>query len=199
METRAVILVEGDSDRAALEAVAAKLGTDLVAEGVAIRPMGGATNLGRFVERYGPAGADLALAGLCDEREEPLWARALEGAGLGSELGRPELERLGFYTCVEDLEDELIRALGAPAVEGVLAQQAELGIFRTFQRQPQWRGRPPHEQLRRFLGTFSGRKIRSAPAMVHALQLERIPRPLLGVVQHALAGDAGLSDLDGLR
>jgi hypothetical protein len=199
MGIRSVILVEGDSDRGALEALAAKLGHDLASEGVEVRSMGGATNVGRFVERYGPAGADLTLSGLCDAREEPAWARMLERAGLGSALQRPDLERLGFFACVEDLEDELIRALGVHSVEAILAAGGELGTFRTFQRQPQWRGRSPQEQLRRFLGTFSGRKIRSAPAMVEALEVHRVPRPLLGVLFHALSDDAGLSQPGGVR
>ena len=62
--------------------------------------------------------------------------------------------------CVADLEDELIRALGAAAVEQVVAAQGELGSFRTFQKQPAWRGRAIEEQLRRFMGTYGGRKIR---------------------------------------
>jgi Overcoming lysogenization defect protein-like, TOPRIM domain len=190
MSIRAVILVEGESDRGALEALAARLGRDLAAEGVEVVPMGGATNLGRYVERFGPAGADLELAGLCDAREEPGWARTLERAGLGSGLTRTGLERLGFFVCVRDLEDELIRALGVPSVEAILAKQEDLDAFRTFQRQPPWRDRPPTEQLRRFLGTFSGRKIRSAPGLVDALDDERIPPPLLGVLSHALAGEA---------
>ena len=69
------------------------------------------------------------------------------------------MERLGFYVCDADLEDELIRALGAAAVERVLDTQGELAPFRTFQQQPAWRGRPTEQQLRRFLGTFSGRCI----------------------------------------
>jgi hypothetical protein len=191
VEIRSVILVEGDSDRGAIEAVARKLGRDLAADGVEVRSMDGATNIGRFLERVGPAGADLELSGLYDVREEPAWIRALERAGLGSNLTRPGLERLGFYACVEDLEDELIRALGVAAAGRVIAAQGELGLFRTFQRQPQWRGRPPQEQLRRFLGTFSGRKIRSAPALVGALEVDRVPRPLLSVLAHALADGAG--------
>jgi hypothetical protein len=191
VEIRSVILVEGDSDRGAIEAVARKLGRDLAVDGVEVLSMGGATNIGRFLERIGPAGADLELSGLYDVREEPAWIRALERAGLGSDLTRPGLERLGFYACVEDLEDELIRALGVPDAEGVIEAQGDLGVFRTFQRQPQWRGRPTPEQLRRFLGTFSGRKIRSAPALVDALEPDRVPRPLRSVLAHALADGAG--------
>jgi hypothetical protein len=40
-----VLVVEGDSDRGALEMLAARLGRSLEAEGVALLPLGGATNL----------------------------------------------------------------------------------------------------------------------------------------------------------
>jgi hypothetical protein len=88
------------------------------------------------------------------------------------------MERLGFYVCVEDLEDELIRTLGAPSVEEVLDAQGELDSYRTFQRQPAQRGKTSAAQLRRFMGTRSGRKARYARALVGALDLDRVPRPL---------------------
>jgi hypothetical protein len=180
---RAVVLVEGASDAHALEALAERRGRDLEAEGVSVLPMGGSKSVGAFVERFGPQGLDVRLAGLCDAAEEGDVRQALERAGLGSNLTRGDLEELGFFVCVEDLEDELIRALGAEAVERVIEDQGDLGSFRTFQHQPAWRGRPPEEQLRRFLGTTSGRKIRSAARLVHALDLARVPRPLDGVLR----------------
>ncbi|MCI0630277.1 MAG: hypothetical protein L0Y44_06435, partial [Phycisphaerales bacterium] len=73
----------------------------------------------------------------------------------------------------------LIRALGAQAVEGVLNAQAELDSFRRFQRMPQHRGTPVDHQLRRFLGTRATRKIRCAQRLVEALDLARLPRPLV--------------------
>jgi hypothetical protein len=94
------------------------------------------------------------------------------------------MERLGFYVCDADLEDELIRSLGADAVERVIESQGELGRFRTFQKQPAWRGRPTEQQLRRFIGTYSGRKIRTGALLVRALDLARVPRPLDGVLAH---------------
>jgi hypothetical protein len=181
---RAVVLVEGISDQRAVEALAERQGRDLAAEGVSVVPIGGAQAIGRFLRTYGPAGLGLRLAGLCDEGEEPHFRRALERAGLGSHLTRSGMEALGFFVCLADLEDELIRALGPAAVERVVEARGDLESFRTFQKQPAWRGRPTEEQLRRFLGTTSGRKIQSAALLVHALDLTRVPRPLEGVLAH---------------
>src|SRR5256714_12336585 len=166
---RAVVLVEGTSDQVALQRLAERRGRDLAREGVTIIAMGGAQSIGRHLDRFGPRGLDVPLAGLCDAGEEREFRRALERAGM---------EWLGFYVCVVDLEDELIRALGAPCVEEVVEAQGELGAFRTLQKQPAWRGRPVEEQLRRFMGSGGRRKIRYARLLVEALELGRMPRPL---------------------
>jgi hypothetical protein len=129
---RAVVLVEGISDQRALETLAGRRGRDLDAERIRIVPIGGAQAIGRFLNLFGPHGFDVKLAGLCDAAEEREFRRGLEEAGLGSQLTRVDMERLGFYVCVEDLEDELIRALGAPAVEQVVDAQRDLGSFRTL-------------------------------------------------------------------
>jgi hypothetical protein len=180
--TRTAVLVEGISDLVALEALAERRGRDLAAEGIAVVPIGGAQAIGRSLALYGPRGLDLRLAGLCDSGEEPDFKRALERAGLGSNLTRPDLERLGFYVCVQDLEDELIRALGAESVVEVVAAQGDLGPFRTLQKQPEWRGRTTEEQLRRFMGSGGRRKIRYARLLVGALDLAQTPRPLESVL-----------------
>jgi hypothetical protein len=181
---RAVILVEGISDRRALEALAERRGRALTADGVAVVPMSGAKNIGRFLERFGPRGSDVALAGLYDVAEEPDVCRGLEREGFGSgSSSRLGLERLGFYACVEDLEDELIRALGAETVVGLVEARGELGPFRTLQKQPEWRGRPIDMQLRRFLGNAS-RKIDYAPLLVDTLDLSKVPAPLDAVLAH---------------
>ena len=130
---RTVVLVEGISDQLALEALAARRSRNLEAEGISIVPMGGATNIGSFLDLFGPQGFDVRLAGLCDAAEEGDFRRGLERAGLGSNLTRADMERLGFYVCVADLEDELIRSLGAASVEQIVDTQGELGSFRTFQ------------------------------------------------------------------
>src|SRR5205823_5572881 len=127
------------------------------------------------------------LAGLCDAGEERDFGRGLERAGLGSDLTRDGMERLGFYVCVDDLEDELIRALGADAVQAVVDAQGDLGSFRTLQKQPGWRGRPVEQQLRRFMGSGGRRKIRYARLLVDALDLDQVPRPLDLVLARAAA------------
>ena len=146
--------------------------------------IGGAQAIGRFLELFGPQGLDVRLAGLCDAGEEGEYRRGLERAGLGSKLTRAEMEALGFSVCVADLEDELIRALGAASVEEVVEAQGELHSFRTFQKQPAQRGKTVEEQLRRFLGTRSGRKSHYARMLVEALDLDRMPRPLDLVLAH---------------
>ncbi|HEY8556799.1 MAG TPA: ATP-dependent endonuclease, partial [Actinomycetes bacterium] len=90
----------------------------------------------------------------------------------------------GFYVCVVDLEDELIRRLGPTVVEQVVEAQGELGPFRTFQRQPAQRERGLHQQLHRFMGTGSGRKTRYAQLLVDALDLTNVPEPLDRLLAH---------------
>ena len=105
-------------------------------------------------------------------------------SALGTDLVRSDLERLGFYVCVEDLEDELIRALGPAAVERVVEAHGDLGAFRTLQKQPAWQDRALHEQLRRFMGSGGSRKIRYARYLVDALDLTGVPRPLDQLLRH---------------
>jgi hypothetical protein len=181
---RAVVLVEGLSDRCAVEALAERRGRDLGAEQISVVPIGGAQAIGAFLNLFGPAGLDVRLAGICDAGEEGDFRRGLERAGLGVRLTRIAMEQLGFFVCMVDLEDELIRALGAASVEAVVAAQGDLGSFRTLQRQPEWRGRATEEQLRRFMGSGSGRKIRYARLLVDALDLGQVPRPLDGALAH---------------
>jgi hypothetical protein len=183
-DVRAVVLVEGVSDQVAVETLAERRGRDLRVEGVSVVPIGGAQAIGAFLEQFGPNGLDVRLAGLCDAGEERDFQRGLERAGLGSDLTRAGMEALGFYVCIADLEDELIRALGAAAVEEVVEAQGELGPFRTLQKQPAWRGRPQDEQLRRFMGSGGRRKIRYARLLVEALDLTEVPRPLDLVLAH---------------
>ena len=158
-----------------------RLGRDLVADRVAVLPVGGVHAISRFLTRFGPLGSDVTVAGLCDEGEEHVLRRALEGAGFGVDLSRAAMERLGFYVCSADLEHELVRALGADRVERVIDDEGELRSFRTFQKQLAKRGLSHEEQLWRFMWN---RKIRYASKLVDALDLERVPRPLARVLAH---------------
>src|SRR5438552_861771 len=146
----AVVLVEGITDRIALEAVAAKLGLDLAGEGIEIVPIGGAQAVARAVAEYG----GVRLVGLCDAGEERYFRRALGDA---------------TFVCRADLEDELLRAVGTARVEKVLATQGDLETFRNFQNQPHWRGRPVEAQLRRWLQASDNRGKPSPPLLVAPL------------------------------
>jgi hypothetical protein len=183
-ELRSVVLVEGKSDGAAVEALAHRQGRDLDAEGVAIVPIGGYGNVGRFLGHYGPAGLGAPLAGLYDAPEERYFQRALARAGFGSDLTRADLEALGFYACDANLEDELSRALGPAGMEDLFEAQGELSAFRTYQKQPAHREEPIETQLRGFLWN---RKHEYAVLIVNTLDLDRIPRPLAAVLAHALS------------
>jgi hypothetical protein len=176
--TRAVVLVEGISDRIALETLATRRGRDLAGEGIAVVPIGGAQAIGRYLNLYGQRGLGLTLAGLCDSGEERDFRRGLERAGLGATTSRAEMETLGFYVCVEDLEDELIRALGPETVELVVEEHGDIRKFRTLQKQPEWRTQQLGAQLRRFMGSGGRRKTRYARYLVEALGAARVPRPL---------------------
>jgi hypothetical protein len=175
-------VVEGDSDRGALEILATRLGRDLEAEGVAIVPLGGGTNLGHLLRGMDGSLGGASVVGLCDVDQEVNFRRQLQAAGLGQDLDRAGMERLGFFVCDADLEDELIRAIGVTAVQQVIADQGERGSFDTFRKQPAQRGRPANAQLRRFIGTRSGRKLRYGRALVEALDLADVPRPLAAVL-----------------
>jgi hypothetical protein len=184
----AFVLVEGTSDSVALETLAERRGVDLDAAGISIVPIGGAQAIGRFLSELGDADV---LAGLCDAGEEPEFRRGLERAGFGTDLKRSDLERLGFFVCEADLEQELIRALGADSVLRIVEEHGDLGPFRTLQLQPAWEGRPVEEQLRRFMGSGGRRKIRYARFLVEALDSEQVPRPLAGVLDHVTGARGG--------
>ena len=182
MEPRAVVLVEGESDRAALTALAGRRGRSLAGEGVEIVAMGGATNVARYLAELGPQGRGLRLAGVCDAGEERWFRRGLERAGFGAVPSREAMAALGFHVCDADLEDELIRAVGVAGVERVIAAQGELTSLRILQRQPAHRGRPTEAHLHRFMGSMGNRKLRYATLLVEAMDLAAAPRPLDAVL-----------------
>lgn len=176
------MLVEGNSDRVAMLSLAERCGRDLAAERVHVIAMDGVTNTRAFVSRYGPQGLDLPLAGLYDAGEEPKLRRGLAAAGLVVARGRDGPAELGFYACSADLEDELIRALGVPAVEDVIEAAGEAQSLRLLAGMPAQRGWTREAVLRRFLGSRSGRKARYAALLVAAVEPNRAPAPLRAVL-----------------
>ena len=179
---RAVVLVEGVSDQIAVETLAGRRGRDLASEGVVVLPVGGAHGAARYLRRFGPDGTGARLAVLCDAGEAHIVRRGLASAGLGAAGSGTDLERLGFFVCIEDLEDELIRAAGPARVTEVFAAYGDLGAFRTIQRQPAWRGKDEAAQLRRFLGAGAQRKLRYARLLTEAVSLDRVPPPLAALL-----------------
>jgi hypothetical protein len=182
---RTVLLVEGVSDQIAVETLAARHGRNLAADGIAVLPVGGASGFGRYLRRFGPQGAGARLAGLCDAGESHIVGQAVAAAGLVAPGSGADLGRLGFFVCVADLEDELLRAAGAERVLEVFAAHGDLGAFRTIQRQPAWQGRDEAAQLRRFLGAGAQRKLRYARLLTEAISLDRMPQPLTALLAAA--------------
>src|SRR3954463_2271516 len=179
---RAVVLVEGASDRVAVHTLAKRLGRDLAGEGVELVAMGGITNTRAFALRYGPLGLAVSIAGLYDAPEEAKVRHGLAAAGLRTALDADGLVRLGFFKCSIDLEDELIRALGVEAVEAVIDAAGETRSLRLLAGMPAQRDWTRERVLRRFIGVRSGRKARYAELLVDALEPGGEPEPLAALL-----------------
>ena len=181
LDVTKAVLVEGASDRAAVERLAARLGRDLRTEGVMVVAIAGATNIDRFLKVLGPSGHDVELSGLCDRAEAAAFAFALDRAGIGDDVGVSDLDKYGFFVCDGDLEEELIRAVGSPGVLRVMGEQGQLRSFRRFQNQPAQRDKTIEAQIWRWMGNH---KIRYAPLLVEAVRLDRVPRPLQALIDN---------------
>jgi len=180
-DARLVVLVEGISDLMALDAIAQRQGRDLAAEGIVVVPVGGAHALERLLGRFGDLQVEMRC--LVDEAEEAIVRRAITTvASAGGPTGSV-LEHIDVHVCIEDLEDELIRAVTPPGVEAILEREGDLGSFRTFQRQPAWRDGDLVAQLRRFLGAGARRKLRFARLLALELDSGDVPHPLGGVLE----------------
>jgi hypothetical protein len=177
-----VVLVEGLSDQIALEVLAGRQERALRTEGTFVVPTGGATNFARLLRVFGPSGRDVRLLGLYDSPVEDRIRRSLDRAGIGRSDGPGSPTSVGFYACVTDLEEEMVRALGPLRVEGIVAAEGELSSFRRLQAMPFHRQRPLDDQLVRFIGSRSGRKYRYARALAAALDLTDLPAPLAGLL-----------------
>lgn len=176
------VLVEGESDARAVEALARRAGLD--GASYVVVAMGGVTNVGRHLRELAAQRPDPLVAGLCDAGEVDVVGRALTRTGFGRALDRWDLAALGFFVCEADLEDELLRALGERAALEVVESQGDLRSFHAMAEQAPHRDRPLRQRLRRFLGSGSGRKIRYAPLLVEALPPGAEPEPLAALVAH---------------
>lgn len=181
---RTVVLVEGASDRIAVEALARRTGRDLDARGATVVSSGGVQGLGRTIAMVRERHPDAGFAGLYDTAEEHVVRRALAVHGLADPDDDPA--EAGFFACTLDLEDELIRACRADLVRACLREHGDLGAFERLRAQPQWRDRPVEAQLRRWLGSGARRKLRYAEILLAAMPEERMPRPLLAVLARAV-------------
>jgi Overcoming lysogenization defect protein-like, TOPRIM domain len=168
-----VILVEGASDRRALEEVARLRGHDLT--GITVLAMSGITNLARHLLAVPH---DARVTGLYDVAEQAYVRATLR------RLGRKE----PFFACDRDLEDELIRALGTDRVLDVVEAVGDRGRWDILCHQPFHRDRPRFEVLRRFVSTTSGRKLRYAGLLASALDPGEVPAPLVAVLDEATRG-----------
>jgi len=166
MRSRTVVLVEGESDRIAIETLAIRRGRDFAAEGVAVVPIGGAQALERALRGHG----DARVAGLYDIGERAAVLRGLERAGVAAD---------GFFACEPDLEGELVRALGPDRMLELVEARGQLGAFTRYRKQPDKRAKPLEVQLHGWLHNW---KVRYAAALVEALELDRVPPPLDGVL-----------------
>lgn len=181
-----VVLLEGRSDVAALRAAAAVRGAPLEPHLVQLVDMGGATNIRRHVRAKLHPAYPATVLGLCDAGEAPFFLRALRAEGLP--VDQPDdMAEHGFHVCHDDLEDELIRALGVERVVGLLHELGLAEPFDIFCRQPAWRGRGVHRQLHRFVGTTSGRKEALAAAFASALEPALVPSPLARLLDQVAA------------
>jgi hypothetical protein len=178
---RAVVLVEGVSDQIAVDATARVLGLDLVDAGVVVMPIGGAQAIGRTLPDLAAHHDDLLVGGLCDVGEEAFFERAVGASD------RAALESSGFFVCVDDLEDELLRAAGQGLVEQVVDQLGERSAFATMRSQGPWQGKPFEAQFRRFCGARSQRKHRYAAAIVGAIGADRPVRPISAVLDYVMS------------
>ena len=153
-----VVLVEGESDRIALQTLAARMGIGMPR----VQVVGGSKGARRAAAEL----EGLRLIGLVDANERRDFERVLDTV----------------FVCDPDLEAEFVRAMGVRAVEDVIAAQGELASFRGLQKQPFQRDRPLEAQLARFFGGRSGNKARYARLLAEAVPLDRVPAPLAALL-----------------
>lgn len=183
MTRRTVVLLEGASDVAAVRRLALSRGLDLAH--AALVDLGGVTNVRRVFAEVRTQAPGAEVIGMCDAGEVRFVMRALEAAG--APVRQPEdLASHGFFVCVADLEDELIRALGTDRVLEVVYRLGLTGKLAALQQQPAWDGRPLAEQLHRFCGVASGRKELLAGELAGELAPGEEPEPLRMLLERTM-------------
>ena len=171
-----VVLLEGRSDVAAVRTAAATAGVDL--SDVRLVDLGGITNIRKHLVALAREGSGTErVLGMCDAGETRFVESALAATGHWVR-DVSDLPSVGFFVCVADLEDELLRALGTRRVVGVLDRMGLRTKLDALAQQPAWRERPLHEQLHRFAGVASGRKELLAAELTAELTAVELPEPL---------------------
>lgn len=177
---RKAILVEGLSDKYAIQALAVRKGKSLDAAGVSIVDMSGAGGIRPFLGLLGPNGLGVEVMGLCDKSDEVKWSKALGENGFAKGLDRAGMAKLKFFVCDEDLEAVLITAITAAEVLKVVQSQGDKTAFEVFAKQPAHAGHTLEKQLHDFI--HGGRNIVYASLLVDALDLAKVPASLEGIV-----------------
>ncbi|GAB3712292.1 TOPRIM nucleotidyl transferase/hydrolase domain-containing protein [Mariniluteicoccus flavus] len=172
---RTVVLLEGASDVAAVRALMETSGID--PRPIELLSLQGVTNVGRVLKEIRLVRSDVDVVGLCDAAETRFVERALVQDGLPVS-DASDLPTYGFFVCVADLEEELIRALTPERARDTLMGAGLGGRFEALQTQAAWVDRPLAEQLHRFCGVASGRKELAAGILAGALADGEAPEPL---------------------
>lgn len=177
---RRVVFVEGITDYQALRAIAATLGRNLDAEGIAVVSLDGAASLATFLQIMGPQGLNLAISGICDADYEADWCMYLSDAGVPATT-RQDLNAHGFYVSDVDLEDELVTALGTTAAQLVFSNDGATARFQGYAGQAANQGQSLHEQIRGFAQT---KKAYWTPRLAAAVTPASVPTSIQDLLDH---------------
>ena len=157
----AVILVEGITDRLALEAVAGRLGVDL--GGVAIVPIGGAQAVRRAAAEY----EGEHVVGLCDAGEERYFRRVLGDA---------------TFVCRRTSRTSCSAPSACRASRSCSKRRASSRRSATSRTSPHGAAARRRRDCRAGSSRPTGRRYRYLPLLVEMLEPDEIPAPLVGVL-----------------
>ncbi len=174
-----IVFVEGVADRLALTTLASKTGRHLDPLGISIVALNGADTLRAFLRLFGPPGFDVPVCGLCDLDHQSAWSKALENVGFGVNLTGAQMKTCGFFVANRDLEDELIKVIGAPECLKAIDEAGYKNGFETFCKQDTYKAMSLVVQLRNF---FHKRNVLFAPILA-----SKINTPITGPLEEVLA------------